>query len=93
MFRIIIEQSGQIKEMEIEMEKLLKEREQSTYLAAISIKAVPIASTSTAGASTSAAITAEAQSTDSLGKLVKAMEDLSIRGQEIRKLKAQINNL
>ena len=93
MFRILIEQSGQIKAMEVEMEKLLKEREQSTQLAAIPLTAVPITSTSTARPSTSATITVEGQSTDSSEELIRAMDDLSIRGQEIEKLKTQWNNL
>jgi len=59
MFRILIEQSGQIKAMEVEMEKLFKEREQTIQLASIRLKIVPIASTSAARASTSTIITIE----------------------------------
>lgn len=60
MFRIIIEKSGHINEMDIEMEKLLKKREQSTQLESIPLTTVPIASTLAAWASTSETITFEA---------------------------------
>jgi len=59
MFRIIIEKSGKIKEMDVKMEKLLKKREQSTQLLAIPLTTVPIASTSATRASTLATITVE----------------------------------
>ena len=75
------------------MEKLLKERKQLTQLVAIPLMVVPIASTSIVRESTSPSITAKVQSADTLGELVKAMEDLSIKGQEIEKLKYQIKNL
>lgn len=92
MFTNLIEQSGQIKAMEVEMKKLLRERTNNT-LAAVPLKIVPIASTSIVGASTSTTIIVEGQSTDSSEELIKAMDDLLIRGHEIEKLKTQLKDL
>lgn len=92
MFRILIEQSGQIKETKVKIEKFLKEREQTTQLAIVPLTSVPIISTSVTGASNLATITVEGWSKDSSEEIIKAIDDLSIRGQEIEKLKTQLKN-
>lgn len=76
MFKIIIEQGSQIKDMEVEMEKLLQEKEWLSHLAIVPLTTVPISLSTTAWASTS--IAAPAQNIDSPNELVKAMEDMSI---------------
>lgn len=94
MFKIIVEQNLQIQKMEIELENLLKEKEQQADVeTTIPITTTSIARTSTTGTSIAAAIIVETQSTDSTTDLAKAMGYLSIKGQEIEKLKAQLNNL
>ena len=44
LMNLILEQSSQIKKMEIEMEKLLKEKEEATRVALIPLEVVPILS-------------------------------------------------
>jgi len=91
MFKISIEQNSRIKDMEVEKEKLLKEKEHSSQLAIVPLTAIPILVATIVGASTSE--TTESQTTSSSNELVKAMEDLSIQGKEIEKLKAQLKTL
>lgn len=83
-FKIIVEQNLQIQKMEIELETLLKEKEQHTNILAV----IPIATTSITGTSITetsitVTITAETQSTDSTIDLAKSMGDLSLKDQEI----------
>lgn len=78
MFKIIIEQNGQIKDMEVEMERLLKEKEKFSQLAIVPLTTVPILVATIARVSTSTTI--EPQTTNSSNELVKAIEDLSIIG-------------
>jgi len=75
--------------MEVELEKLLKEKEQSSQLALVPLNAVPISVTGTAKASTSTT----PPTTDSSNELIKAMQEMSIQGKEIEKLKDQLKNL
>lgn len=42
LMKLVVEQSSQIKHMENEMEKLLKEKEEATRVALIPLEAVPI---------------------------------------------------
>ena len=42
MFQIIIEKNAQIRKMEVEMEKILKENEQSFQLVGVPLTSVPI---------------------------------------------------
>jgi translation initiation factor IF-2 len=47
MLRLIMEQNAQLKEMEVEMERLLKEKEQSKPMEVIPLSAVPLTGVST----------------------------------------------
>ena len=83
MFRIIIEQNTQIRDMEVELEKLLQEKEQATQLAIAPLTSVPIAVATILGASTS---TQEpTQTTDPANELVIAMDNMNLHEQEIVK--------
>lgn len=90
-FQIVIEQNSQIRDMEIELEKLLKEKEKTTQLAIVPLIIVPISMITTLGASTSTST--PTHTSNSASELVKAMDDLSIQEQEIIKLKSQIKIL
>jgi len=74
MFKIFIEQNGQIKEMDTEIEKLLKEKEQSTQLVVIPLKVVPIIGTSIVGASTLVTTIVETQSIDTSREITRDMK-------------------
>jgi hypothetical protein len=86
MLKLIMEQNAQIKEMEAELEKLIKEKEQSVPMAVIPLNAVPLTGVS-------AATTTSVTTTEASEKLAKSMEDMSLQGQEIKRLQDEINNL
>lgn len=93
MFKLIIKQNVQIQKMEADMESLLKEKEQQLSISV----AIPIATNSVAGTSVertyTTTIVVEMQSIDSTKQLSKAMGDLSLKDQEIKKLKMQLQKV
>lgn len=85
MFKIIIEQNLQIKKMEMELENLLKEKEQQANVSAT----IPIATNSLVGTSTTrtsiaTTIAVETHSIDSKTNLAKAIGDLSLKGKKLK---------
>jgi hypothetical protein len=86
MLKLIMEQNAQIKEMEAELDKLVKEKEQSVPMIVIPLEVVPLTGVST----TSTATTTEIPSTipvtvpDASEKLAKSMEDMTLQGEEIK---------
>jgi hypothetical protein len=88
MLKIIMEQNAQIREMEEEMDKLIKEKEKNVKMAMIPLDLVYLIEIRIAEESTSAEIPSAipVQVSDASDKLVKSMEDMSIQGEEIRKL-------
>ena len=92
---LIMEQNAQIREMEEEMDKLIKEKEKNVQLAMITVEAVPLIRIKTAKRSTSTEIPSAipVQVSDAFDKLVKSMEDMSIQVEEIRKLQEEVKNL
>jgi hypothetical protein len=81
--------------MEAEMDKLIKEKEQSVHMAIIPLEAVPLTGFRTSEVATSVEIpsTIPIQVLDASEKLVKSMEDMSLQGEEIRKIKEEEKNL
>jgi hypothetical protein len=77
------------------MDKLIKEKEQNVHMAMIPLEAVPLIGIRITEASTSTEIpsTIPVQVSDASEKLVKSMEDMSIQGEEIKKLQEEVNNL
>jgi hypothetical protein len=72
MLKLIMHQNTQIKEMEAELERLLKEKEQSTPMEVIPLSAVPLAGVSTSTLPTTT--TTEIPSTTPLTALEKTVE-------------------
>jgi hypothetical protein len=92
MLKLLMEQNTQLKEMEAEMEKLLKEKEQLKSLEAIPLSAIPIAGLSTAAVTTipsTTPVTLQEGTTD----LVKSMEKMNLQETEINRLKKEVENL
>jgi hypothetical protein len=56
MLKLIMEQNAQIREMEAEMDKMIKEKEKNVQLAMIPLDAVPLTGIKTTEVSTSATI-------------------------------------
>ena len=81
--------------MEVELDKLIKEKEQSVHMAIIPLEAVPLTRVITTEATTSVEIpsTIPTQVPDASEKLVKSMEDMSLQGEEIKKLQEEVKNI
>lgn len=88
MLKLIMEHNAQIREMEAEMDNLIKEKEQNVQMAMIPLEALHLTGIKTVETSTSVEIpsTIIVQVSYASDKLVKSMEDMSIQGEEIRKL-------
>jgi hypothetical protein len=95
MLKLIMEHNAHIREMEAEMDKLIKYKEQSVQMVMIPVEAVPLKGIRTSESSTSIDIpsTIPVQVSDAFEKHVKSMEDMSLQGEEVRKMKEDIKNL
>jgi hypothetical protein len=97
MLKLIMEQNAQIKEMEAELERLVKEKEQTEPMEVIPLSAVPLTGVSTV--TTSTTTTAELPSAapvtvlETSEALAKSMEEMTLQGAEIKKLQQEIENL
>ena len=91
MLKLIMEKNAQIREMEEDMDTLIKEQEKNAQLAMVPLDAVPLTGIRTTEVSKSASI--PTQTSNAFDKLVKSMEDMSIHGAEIRKLHEDVKLL
>jgi DNA repair ATPase RecN len=97
MLKLIMEHNAQIKEMEAELEKLVKEKEQTNPMEVIPLSAVPLTGVSTV--TTSATTTAELSSSAPVTvpgtseALATSMEKMTLQGMEIKRLEQEIENL
>jgi hypothetical protein len=92
MLKLIMEQNAQLKEMEVELEKLVKEKKQSKPMEVIPLSAVPLIGVST----TSVAEIPSTTPLTSLEKTVeldKSMEEMNLQETDISRLKKKIENL
>jgi hypothetical protein len=92
MLKLLMEQNAQLKEMEAEMVKLLKEKEQMKSMEAIPLSAIPIAGLSTTTVTTipsATPVTPQEGTTD----LAKSMEKMNLQETEISRLKKEVENL
>jgi hypothetical protein len=95
MLKLIMEQNAQIKEMEAELDKLVKEKKQSVPMVFIELNVMPLTGVSTIATATTTEIPSSIPGTVSYAseKLVKSMEDMTLQGEEIKRLQEDINNL
>jgi hypothetical protein len=92
MLKLIMEHNAQLKEMEAEMEKLVKEKEQLNPMEVTPLSAVPLSGVST----TSVAEVPSTNPLTSLEKtteLAKSMEKMNLQETKISRLKKEIENL
>jgi hypothetical protein len=92
MLKLLMEQNAQLKEMEAEMERLLREKEQTKTMEGIPLSAIPIAGLSTA------TVTAIPSATsvplpEGATDLAKSMERMNLQESEISRLKKEVENL
>lgn len=100
MLKLLVEQSAQIEEMDAEMDKLIKEKEQNLQLVVVPLDAVPIASLLQTSIPTTSITTRTSSSTiiptlavDDSIKFTESMENMSIQGEEIKKLRHEVKVL
>jgi hypothetical protein len=92
MLRLIMEKNAQLKEMEAELEKLLKEKEQSNPMEVIPLSVVPFTGVSTTSATEIPSAT-PLTALEKTVELAKSMEEMNLQETEIRKLKKEVENL
>jgi hypothetical protein len=92
MLKLIMEQNAQLKEMEVELEKLLKEKEQSKPMEVITLSAVPLIGVSTTSA-TKIPLATPLTGLEKTVELEKSMEKMNLQETEISKLKKEVENL
>jgi hypothetical protein len=92
-----MEHNAQIKEMEAELERLIKEKEQATPMEVIPLSAIPIIGVITVTKST--ATTTELPSVSPLTTLeifveiARSMEEMTLQESTIKRLEKEVENL
>ena len=92
MLKLLMEQNGQLKEMEAEMEKLVKEKEQLKLMEVIPLSAIPILGVSTTSVTEVSSAT-PLTSLEKTADLAKSMEKMNLQETKINRLKKEIENL
>jgi hypothetical protein len=92
MLKLLMEQKSQLKEMEAEMERLLKEKEQMKPMEVIPLSAIPISGASTAAVTAIPSAT-PVTSQEGIADLAKSMEKMNLQETEIGRLKKEVENL
>jgi hypothetical protein len=92
MIKLLMEQNAQLKEMEAEMERLLKEKEQMKPMEGIPLSAISIAGLSTTTVTTIPSAT-PVSLLEGTTDLAKSMEKMNLQESEINRLKKQVENL
>jgi DNA repair exonuclease SbcCD ATPase subunit len=92
MLKLLMEQNAQLKEMEAEMEKLLKEKEKLKPMEVIPLSAIPISGAITASVTEVPSAT-PFPSQEKTVDLAKSMEKMNLQETEISRLKKEIENL
>jgi hypothetical protein len=89
MLKLLLEQNAQLKEMEAEIERLLKEKEQAKPMEGIPLSAIPIATPTVTVIPSATAAPLPEGATD----LAKSMERMNLQESEISRLKKEVENL
>jgi hypothetical protein len=89
MLKLLLEQNAQLKEMEVEIERLLKEKEQTKPMEGIPLSSIPIATPTVTVIPSETAAPLPEGATD----LAKSMERMNLQESEISRLKKELENL
>jgi hypothetical protein len=92
MCKLLLEQNAQLKEMEVEMEKIVKEKEQLKPMEVIPLSAIPILRVSTTSVTEVPSATPFTP-LEKTADLAKSMEKMNLQETEINRLKNEIENL
>jgi FtsZ-binding cell division protein ZapB len=97
LLKLIMQHNAQIKEMEVELERLVKEKEQTIPMEVIPLSAVPLTgvSTTTVSIATTTKLPSVAPVTvlETFETLAKSMEEMTLQGAKIKKLQLEIEKL
>jgi murein L,D-transpeptidase YcbB/YkuD len=89
--KLLMEQNAQLKEMEAEMEKLLKEKEKMKPMEVIPLSAILISGVSTTSVTSVPSVT-PLTSQEKTNDLANSMEKMNLQETEISRLKKEIEN-
>jgi hypothetical protein len=92
MLKLIMEYNTQLKEMEAELERLVKEKEKSTPMEVIPLSTVPLTGVSTTS-TTEIPSTTPLTALEKIVELEKSMEEMNLQETEISRLKKEVENL
>jgi hypothetical protein len=92
MLKMLMEQNAQLKEMEAEMQKLIKGKEQLKPMEVIPLSVIPISGVSTVSVIEIPSAT-PLTSQDKTTNLAKSMEKMNLQETEISRLKKEVENL
>jgi hypothetical protein len=92
MLKLLMEQNAQLKEMEAEMEKLVKEKEKLKPMEVIPLSSIPISGVSTTSV-TEVPFATPLTSLEKTTDIAKPMENMNLQKTKINKLKKEIENL
>ena len=92
MLKLLMEQNAQLKEMEAEMERLLKEKEQENTMEGIPLSVIPIAGLST-GTVTIIPSATSVPLPEGATDLAKSIERMNLQELEISRLKKEVEKL
>jgi hypothetical protein len=92
MLKMIMEKNAQLKEMEVELENLVKEKEQSKPMEVIPLSVVPLTGVSTMSVAEIPSAT-PLTTLEKTVELAKSMEEMNLQETEISRIKKEIENL
>jgi hypothetical protein len=92
MIKLLMEQNAQLKEMEVEMEKLVKEKEQLKPMEFIPLNSIPLSGVSIVSVTEVPSAT-PLTSLEKTAELAKSMEKMNLQETKISRLKKEIENL
>jgi hypothetical protein len=97
MLKLIMEQNARLKEMEAELERLVRDKEQSTPMEVISFSAVPLTRVSTTSvvetSTTEIPSTTPLTALEKTVELAKSMEEMDLQETKISRLKKEFEDL
>jgi hypothetical protein len=97
LLKLIMEQNAQIKEMEAELERLVKEKEKATPMEVIPLSEFPLTGVSTSTVSTTTTLELPSitplTALEKIVEIAKSIEEMTLRGIEIDRLKKEVENL
>jgi hypothetical protein len=97
MLKLIMEKNAKLRDMEAELERLVKEKEQETPMEVIPLSALPLTrfSTATVATTTTTKIPSATPliALEKMMELAKSMEEMNLQGTKINRLEKEVESL